>query len=184
MTLLESLQRARQLTTPAEVWCITRFDRSDATLEIYWSEKDTHNPAAVISSTPSGGGGLRPYGGSAAHAECVMARAFPQAVTTYGRAPARVEIFLSRSPCAVSAAFTFGGITFPTGCAAKLATLIAHNPNVGFWDIRYDTIYWGNPVHQPNPESDILAGSASGLESLAALHNVSIHQFNALDVVP
>mgnify|MGYP001308322229 CR=1 FL=1 len=184
MTLMQTLQRARQLTTPVEVWCITRFDRNDTTLEIYWSEKDPHNPSAVTSATLGGGDGVRPYGGPAAHAECVMVRDFARAITAYGRAPERVEIFLSRSPCAVSAAFAFGGVNYPVGCAEKLRTLITNNPHVGFWDIRYDDVYWGNPQNLPNSDSAILAGSVAGLEPLAAFHNVSIHRFNAIDVVP
>jgi hypothetical protein len=114
----------------------------------------------------------------------MMVRDFARAVSDYGRNPQRVEIFLSRSPCNVSPPFAFAGINYPQGCARKLETLINNNPAVNFWDIRYDDIYWGNPLQVPVPESDILSGSVEGIQVLGLLANVSIHRFNELDLVP
>lgn len=182
MQLIESIQNARQHCNNNEVWCITRFDRQNATLEIYWSERNV--PGAITTATLGAGGLRRPYGGPTAHAECIMVRDFARAVGDYGHVPGRVEIFLSRSPCTVSGQFNFGGINYPVGCAQKIMTLIQNNPGVNFWDIRYDDIYWGNPNNRPDPNSNTLSGSVDGLGILSSLNNVSIHRFNTLDVVP
>jgi len=176
--LQRSLKYARDNCGFNEVWCITRFDRDDKTLEIYWSEKTVGG--ATTSATLGSDGRRRAYGG---HAECMMVRDFARAVQDYGKKPETVEIFLSRSPCLSSPAFDFDGINFPTGCARKIHKLIQENPCVKLWDIRYDDIYWGNLRNRPNPESDVLSGSVHGLRILGSLKKVSVHQFNELDVL-
>jgi hypothetical protein len=196
VTLAESINQARAQCSVSEVWCIMRFDRNDTTLEIYWSEKNplprpdatTRDPYPVphgaITSHDLGVGGTRDYGG---HAECIMIRDFQRALNDYqlinrGLSPKRVEIFLSRSPCNVSDSFVLAGISYPIGCAKKLKTLILNYPQIDFWDIQYDNIYWGGG--SPNPKSDKLNGSVEGIHILQSLVKVSMHRFNQLDVVP
>ena len=108
MSLAESLAFARgnnpdgtPRTGPSEVWCITRFNRNDNMVELYWSEKNVKG--ALISYSPFSKGEFRPYGGKGAHAECVMIRAFGASRRHYfppnGVGLDIAEIYLSRSPC-------------------------------------------------------------------------------------
>ncbi len=177
MSLTNAIRRARNICGPNEVWCITRFDRNNSTIEIYWSERTIVD--AVTSYNLAGG--LRNYGD---HAECIMIRDFDRALTDYGQVPDIVEIFISRSPCMVSAGFNHSGIAYPIGCASKIVTLIGQHPNIRFWDLRHDDVYWGNLARRPDPNSNILSSSVTGISILASLPNVSIHKFSDLDIIP
>jgi hypothetical protein len=149
-----AITRARAVATDSEVWAILRFDRNNTRLEVFWSERNVAG-----GQIPDGEGGMRNYG---THAESVLCREFANAVASHG-APLIVEIFLSRSPCSVSPAITVGGVAYPIGCVGKLITLAGQYPLINQFNIFYDVLYAGSPLH-PNPR--LRAESSAGVLEL------------------
>lgn len=140
MTLGMALSRARASTGQAEDWCVLRLDRSDQTLEIYWSEPNSPYYSTSAAQNLSSGT-TRSWGG---HAEMNMIRDFVNIVRLYGRMPTTVELYLSRSPCDRSPAFDVDGLQYPIGCGNKLSTLASRCPRIREWIIVYDEVFGGN----------------------------------------
>ena len=146
VSLNTSLSRLRGQMGPiafgdAEDWCVLRLDRDDQTLEVYWSEPNAPYRLTSASQNDPGGGAYRGWGG---HAEMNLIRDFQNVLTSHGRVPDLVEIFISRSPCARSPLFTVGGQQYPVGCGKKLLKLVELNPRVNVWKVVYDEVFSGS----------------------------------------
>lgn len=164
------------LTSNAEVWAIVRFDYDNRRMEVFWSERNVRGGQIKDAQ------GFRPYG---SHAEPVFINNYSQMVADHG-APAFIEIFISRSPCADgSAASVVNGVQYPAGCGPKLRTFAAQNPGVNI-QVVYDVIYEGNPGRAANDPARINARitSLAELSQWAGLQNLTASLFGRYNLVP